>query len=1326
MSDVDVRWRGEKVIEDKSHRLVTDTQIDYWNKKSDPNHKHTKSDIADFPASMPASDVPAWAKATNKPTYTWAEITGKPDGYTPSKHLHTKSEISDFPDAIKNPSTITIMMNGGTTEDKTCFTYDGSKVKNVNITPTSIGAALQDHNHDTRYYTRQDIDNKLADSSEGIFSNMTWEAIKNKPDTFTPTNHTHTKIEITDFPNTMKNPNNIVIKLNSGTTEAKDQFTYDGSSMKIVDITPSTIGASTIGHVHTKSDIKDFPTSMPASDVYAWAKEKNKPSYSWSEISGKPGEYAPGSHTHKKSDITDFPESLKNPLELTIHLNGGTEEDVTHFIYDGSKKKAINITPANIGASPVGHTHDDRYYTEYEIDTKLKNISDTLSAHNHVKLQGVASTTAVPGKSEDGFLTYHYNVNNGLANNMPSTNNANAILTISRHGGDYTTQLGFSSNDNIYYRNGVGSTAWKRLLDSANFNDYAPTKTGGGASGSWDISISGKANTAGTADKANAVDWGNVNGKPYTYPSSSHTHTKSDITDFPDSLKNPNDIIIRLNGGTTEGANQFTYNGSVAKTINITPAEIGAATSGHNHDSEYSKLGHNHDERYYTETEIDTKLDNINSTLGSHTHDDRYYTESEIDTKIGGKADSIHTHAVADITDFPDSLKNPKTLTISVSGSNNHTYKYDGSEEFALSVAASSHNHSKSEIIDFPSSLKNPKSLTINLKGAANYSYTYDGSDASTINITAAEIGASAVGHTHNISSIINLQTTLDLKANKIHKHSANDINVDIFGMDDTISLGEYLKCDAENGFFYFKNRIGTSSFVDNTSGTYSADIILDATASRDPHIEVIRYYGDNTSRTITYNFPSQSGTLALLSDINNTTYPINYVTLDANFATQFRSQTKGNTAAGDYISTIRCDTASVSGAPQYGSGLAWGRSDTHGYIYVNYATGDAYIGGGNANQLNWIKGISFTDHTHSYLPLSGGTLSGSNQTPLVINGVANGEASISYQYNGDGNTAWVVGPGAGSADMTYWGFYRAGVGRVTCISSNGNIDTNGYLQSNGLINTYSEYQSCKGTGYTDWRFGSGTGTGDNSWFGIYNYSTGITSLMTHTSGILRIPGEYQTTNASGLRIVYGVRGFILQSDGSSITFNGTNYGDQWGSAITSKNAGMNLETGQWWFRDDCNRGGYPVLTSTAATYRIVYFQKTGSQIRVDDTSGNAYYAALATSDIRLKKNISNTEVDNALDIINKIELHSFDWKEDSRHQKIGFIADELEELDDNLSHGGGETEEGGLNTKMVDSFYLQGYEVKAIQELSLENKQLREIVSQLKDEIAEIKKALK
>lgn len=37
-------------------------------------------------------------------------------------------------------------------------------------------------------------------------------------------------------------------------------------------------------HTHTKSQITDFPSSMPASDVYAWAKAATKPSYTHNEI----------------------------------------------------------------------------------------------------------------------------------------------------------------------------------------------------------------------------------------------------------------------------------------------------------------------------------------------------------------------------------------------------------------------------------------------------------------------------------------------------------------------------------------------------------------------------------------------------------------------------------------------------------------------------------------------------------------------------------------------------------------------------------------------------------------------------------------------------------------------------------------------------------------------------------------------------------------------------------------------------------------------------------------------------------------------------------
>lgn len=45
-----------------------------------------------------------------------------------------------------------------------------------------------------------------------------------------------------------------------------------------------------------------------------------------------------------------------------------------------------------------------------------------------------------------------------------------------------------------------------------------------------------------------------------------HTHTKSQIRDFPTSLKNPNGLRVQVNG---DGASEIRYDGSVAKTINI-------------------------------------------------------------------------------------------------------------------------------------------------------------------------------------------------------------------------------------------------------------------------------------------------------------------------------------------------------------------------------------------------------------------------------------------------------------------------------------------------------------------------------------------------------------------------------------------------------------------------------------------------------------------------------------------------------------------------------------------------------------------------------------
>lgn len=107
----------------------------------------------------------------------------------------------------------------------------------------------------------------------------------------------------------------------------------------------------------------------------------------------------------------------------------------------------------------------------------------------------------------------------------------------------------------------------------------------------------------------------------------------------------------------------------------------------------------------------------------------------------------------------------------------------------------------------------------------------------------------------------------------------------------------------------------------------------------------------------------------------------------------------------------------------------------------------------------------------------------------------------------------------------------------------------------------------------------------------------------------------------------------------------------------------------------------------------------------------------VSSSDIRLKENIKDTEVE-ALPIINQIKVREFDWK-DGKHQKIGVVADELEEIDEYLAVGGGYDEDGCMNIKSVDTFYLTGYLTKGIQELSKENEELKKQISILDAKIS-------
>ena len=57
--------------------------------------------IQNKPTSMPASDVPAWAKAATKPSYAWSEITGKPSAFNPSAHSHSFASLTQKPTTLQ-------------------------------------------------------------------------------------------------------------------------------------------------------------------------------------------------------------------------------------------------------------------------------------------------------------------------------------------------------------------------------------------------------------------------------------------------------------------------------------------------------------------------------------------------------------------------------------------------------------------------------------------------------------------------------------------------------------------------------------------------------------------------------------------------------------------------------------------------------------------------------------------------------------------------------------------------------------------------------------------------------------------------------------------------------------------------------------------------------------------------------------------------------------------------------------------------------------------------------------------------------------------------
>ena len=149
--------------------------------------------------------------------------------------------------------------------------------------------------------------------------------------------------------------------------------------------------------------------------------------------------------------------------------------------------------------------------------------------------------------------------------------------------------------------------------------------------------------------------------------------------------------------------------------------------------------------------------------------------------------------------------------------------------------------------------------------------------------------------------------------------------------------------------------------------------------------------------------------------------------------------------------------------------------------------------------------------------------------------------------------------------------------------------------------------------------------------------------------------------------------------------------------------------------------GYFRVINSS--NNEIIAFGDTGifPHRTIDMQGENIINAGNVSSDRRLKKDIQETEI-SAIDRIMQIQHKQFAWKKDNTKEEIGYIAQELEQIDPNyVRHNIIKDEDGNITS--------DNYEVRILPLLSTATKAIQEqqkIIEELKNRIEKLESDFK
>ena len=890
-------------------------------------------------------------------------------------------------------------------------------------------------------------------------------------------------------------------------------------------------------HTHAKSDIKDFPSSLPASDVYAWAKASSKPSYSWSEITNKPSTFNPSSHNHDSSYIPFSGSIVSNPNTATFSIS--------------------------------------------------KALSGYLLFANTGDTNGVAAGIGGVNGANDGWSVRGYQ----------TTNNKGCLeISVGDDGdeGIYVRQY-TSANYKLPFMNKAGSAS------GLNYREIVlmEPNTGNSIFPGTVTAKTFKGTLSGNASSASSVAWSGVTGKPSTFTPSAHTHNYA--------------------GSSSVG-------GSANSAVKLDTSTAGSATQ-----PVYFSGG---------------KPVACSYTLGKSVPSNAVFTDTDTWRPLGTTANTA-------CAGNDSRLSNSRPA----------------SDVYSWAKAKSKPSYSWSEIGSKPSTFT---------PSSHNHDYlTLYGGRPANINFNTSTNGTGAMFHFVATSSTTTGKPPEDSNVLQLNWDNNG-------GYDSQLSI---TNCD---GHMYFRGQSAGKwnnwkTVIDSSNiGSQSVNYANSAGGVA---------WGNISGKPSTFTPSSHTHTKSQvgLGNVDNTADSAKSV----KYATSAGSTSNvidvgagsDNKSRHVWFSNTNPETSRVySDKFQY--------NPATDVLTVGSITGSA----SSAASVPWSgvtgKPSTFTpsSHAHNY--------AGSNSAGGAANYVAAGPASVTSE-----------------AYRHVW-FSDAGTETARCYNDSFKYDP----KSNKLtVNISGSANSVPWSGVTGKPSTFPPSSHSHSYVPLSGGTmTGTLSLKnTGFQIISNLPEDFSGTARGDRQVLWYSR--IFEDDSYKYEDYCTHYIN-----LGTPNSG----TGNGKFGANVQVRFYQ---ESSNYYTNIHSNSIKSNISVS-LPLNSGTLQVSSSDVKLKTNVKDTEVDNAISFINKIHLHSFDWKTDDTHQSIGFIADELEELDERLSVGGNsdKVDENGLpiDPKCVNTFYLQGYEVKAIQELSSkvdtlekENDKLKDIINQLFEKVTRLEK---